>query len=68
MAKFLDSGRLLLISPYLKFNDKFKDLLQDLVQSWKTYVYVVYGNAELRSEDTEWLDAKFVRTSCRELR
>ena len=82
MAKFLDSsgvtyqleqiikdsrgGRLLLISPYLKFNDKIKDLLEDQVQSWKTNVYVVYGKTELRAEETEWLDANFVRTSYRE--
>ena len=82
MAKFLDSsgityqleqiikdsrgGRLLLISPYLKFNDKIKDLLEDQVQSWKTNVCVVYGKTELRAEETEWLDANFVRTSYRE--
>ena len=82
MARFLDSsgityqleqiikdsrgGRLLLISPYLKFNDKIKDLLEDQVQSWKTNVYVVYGKTELRAEETEWLDANFVRTSYRE--
>ena len=59
-------GRLLLISPYLKFNDKIKDLLEDQVQSWKTNVYVVYGKTELRAEETEWLDANFVRTSYRE--
>ena len=29
-------GRLLLISPYLKFNSKIKDLLEYQAQRWKT--------------------------------
>ena len=59
-------GRLLLISPYLKFNRQIKDLLADQVQIWKTTIYIVYGKTELRSEETKWLADNFVRTNFRE--
>ena len=59
-------GRLLLISPYLKFNSRIKDLLEDQAQRWKTNIYIVYGKTELRSEETKWLADNFVRTSFRE--
>ena len=59
-------GRLLLISPYLKFNPRIKDLLEDQAQRWKTNIYIVYGKTELRSEETKWLADNFVRTSFRE--
>ena len=66
IIKGSQGGRLLLISPYLKFNARIKDLLEDQVQRWKTNIYVVYGKTELRSEETEWLAENFVRTSFRE--
>ena len=59
-------GRLLLISPYLKFNSKIKDLLEYQAQRWKTDIRIVYGKTELRSEETEWLANNDVRTSFRE--
>ena len=66
IIKGSEGGRLLLISPYLKFNSRIKDLLEDQVQRWKTNVYIVYGKTELRSEETKWLADNFVRTSFRE--
>ena len=57
---------MLLISPYLKFNRRIKDLLEDQVQRAKTNVYVVYGKTELRSDETEWLADNFIRTVFRE--
>ena len=59
-------GRLLLISPYLKFNHRIKALLEDQVKIMKTNIYVVYGKTELRSEETEWLANNYVRTSYQE--
>ena len=82
MAKFLDTsgishqlvqiisgsrgGRLLLISPYLKFNKQIKDRLEEQVQTWKTNVVVIYGKTELRAEETQWLAKNGVTTSYRE--
>ena len=66
IIKGSQAGRLLLISPYLKFNSRIKDLLEDQAQRWKTNIYIVYGKTELRSEETKWLADNFVRTSFRE--
>ena len=63
IIKGAESGRLLLISPYLKFNPLIKDLLEDQVDRFKTAIYVVYGKTELRSGETDWLAANDVRTS-----
>lgn len=57
-------GRLLLISPYLKFSSRIKDLLEEQARL-KTDIRIVYGKAELRAEETKWLDDNFVRTSFR---
>ncbi len=61
-----EGGRLLLISPYLKFNSRIKGLLEDQAQRWKTDIRVVYGKTELRSEETKWLADNDIRTSFRE--
>ena len=63
IIKGAESGRLLIISPFLKFNPLIKDLLEDQVSRFKTSVHVVYGKTELRSEETDWLAANDVRTS-----
>ena len=59
-------GRLLLISPYLKFSRQIKELLEEQARTWKTSIYVVYGKTELRSEETQWLAENDVRTLFRE--
>ena len=66
IIKGAEGGRLLLISPYLKFNRRIKDLLEDQVQRAKTNIYVVYGKTELRSDETEWLADNYIRTVFRE--
>ena len=66
IIKGSQGSRLLLISPYLKFNTRIKDLLEDQAQRWKTNIYIVYGKNELRPEETRWLADNFVRTSFRE--
>ncbi len=60
------SGRLLLISPYLKFNSRIKDRLEDQARTWKTDIRIVYGKTELRRDETEWLSENDIRTSFRE--
>ncbi|MFN4266383.1 MAG: phospholipase D family protein [Aquabacterium sp.] len=83
MAKFLNTSgtnyhleelikaardRLILISPFLKLNDRIKELLADK-DRLKIDVRVVYGKSELAPAEAEWLKAlTFVRTSfCRNL-
>lgn len=83
MAKFLNTSgtnyhleelikaardRLILISPFLKLNDRMKELLADK-DRLKIDVRVVYGKSELAPAEAEWLKAlTFVRTSfCRNL-
>jgi phosphatidylserine/phosphatidylglycerophosphate/cardiolipin synthase-like enzyme len=83
MAKFLNTNatsyyleelihgahhRLILISPFLKLNDRVKELLEDK-NRLKTDVRIVYGKNELQPEEINWLRAlSFVRTSfCRHL-
>ncbi|MDO8907546.1 MAG: phospholipase D family protein [Pseudohongiella sp.] len=62
------SDRLILISPYLKLNDRIKELLQDK-NRLKIDVRIVYGKNELQPEEINWLrELTFVRTSfCKNL-
>ena len=83
MAKFLNTSatnyfleelikgardRLVLISPYLKLNDRIKELLEDK-NRLKIDVRIVYGKNELHPEEINWLrELAFVRTSfCKNL-
>lgn len=83
MAKFLNTSatnyyleelikgakeRLILISPFLKLNDRIKELLADK-NRLKIDVRVVYGKSELQPEEIAWLnDLSYVRTSfCKNL-
>jgi len=55
--------RLILISPFLKFNDRIKEFLTDK-DRLKIDVRVVYGKTKLRPEEMKWLSGlEFVRTS-----
>jgi phosphatidylserine/phosphatidylglycerophosphate/cardiolipin synthase-like enzyme len=60
--------RLVLISPFLKLNDRIKELLADK-DRLKIDVRIVYGKSELAPAEIEWLKAlSFVRTSfCKNL-
>lgn len=78
MAKFLNTSgttyyleeliknageRLYLISPYLKLNDKIKELLEDK-DRMKIDVRMVYGKSELQPAEADWLKKlNYVRTS-----
>ncbi len=83
MAKFLNTSatnyfleelikgatdRLILISPFLKLNDRIKELLSDK-NRLKIDVRIVYGKSELQPQEIEWLRGMtFVRTSfCKNL-
>lgn len=83
MAKFLNTSgtnyhleelikaardRLILISPFLKLNDRMKKLLADK-DRLKIDVRIVYGKSELAPAEIEWLKAlTYVRTSfCKNL-
>lgn len=83
MAKFLNTSatnyfleeliktakdRLILISPFLKLNDRIKELLEDK-NRLKIDVRIVYGKVELQPEEINWLkELDFVRTSfCKNL-
>jgi len=48
--------RLILISPYLKLNDRIKDLLEDK-NRLKIDVRVVYGKNELQPQEINWLNS-----------
>ena len=65
IIKGSQGGRLLLISPYLKFNPRIKGLLEEQAR-WKTDIRMVYGKTDLRAEETKWLDDNDVRTSFQE--
>jgi hypothetical protein len=55
--------RLVLISPFLKLNDRIKELLADK-DRLKINARIVYGKSELAPAEIEWLKAlSFVRTS-----
>lgn len=83
MAKFLNTSatnyfleelikeakdRLILISPFLKLNDRIKELLTDK-NRLKIDVRIVYGKSELHPEEINWLNGlTYVRTSyCKNL-
>jgi len=60
--------RLILISPYLKLNDRIKELLADK-NRLKIDVRIVYGKSELQPQEIAWLrELTYVRTSfCKNL-
>jgi len=62
------SERLVLISPYLKLNDRIKELLEDK-NRLKIDVRIVYGKSELQPNEINWLkELTFIRTSfCKNL-
>lgn len=78
MAKFLNTSatnyyleelikqtreRLIIISPFLKFNDRIKELLSDK-DRMKIDIRIVYGKSELAPHEINWLRSlEFVRTS-----
>ncbi|MGB5736436.1 MAG: phospholipase D family protein, partial [Thiohalocapsa sp.] len=78
MAKFLNTSatnyyleelikasteRLIIISPFLKFNDRIRELLEDK-DRMKIDVRIVYGKSELAPQEINWLRSlAFVRTS-----
>lgn len=83
MAKFLNTSatnyfleeliknakkRLFLISPFLKLNDRIKELLIDK-DRLKIDVRIVYGKSELQPEEIRWLnELTYIRTSfCKNL-
>lgn len=83
MAKFLNTSatnyfleelvksardRLILISPFLRLNDKMKELLADK-NRLKIDVRIVYGKSELQPEEINWLkELTYLRTSfCKNL-
>ncbi|MBW3697026.1 DNA repair protein [Vibrio sp. T187] len=62
------SERLILISPFLKLNDRIKELLEDK-DRMKIDIRIVYGKSELQPDEINWLKGlSFVRTSfCKNL-
>jgi phosphatidylserine/phosphatidylglycerophosphate/cardiolipin synthase-like enzyme len=60
--------RLILISPFLKLNDRIKELLEDK-NRLKIDVRIVYGKSELQPNEINWLKSlTYVRTSyCKNL-
>ena len=83
MAKFLNTSatnyfleelikdardRLILISPFLKLNDRMRELLADK-NRLKIDVRIVYGKSELQPEEISWLkELTYIRTSfCKNL-
>ena len=62
------SDRLILISPFLKLNDRIKELLEDK-DRLKIDVRIVYGKSELQPTEISWLnELTFIRTSfCKNL-
>lgn len=83
MAKFLNTSattyyleelikntqdKLILISPYLKLNDRIKELLEDK-NRLKIDIRIIYGKNELQHQEISWLnELTFIRTSfCKNL-
>ncbi|MEZ8733839.1 phospholipase D family protein [Vibrio sp. 10N.239.312.D08] len=62
------SERLILISPFLKLNDRIRELLEDK-DRLKIDIRIVYGKSELQPDEISWLNGlSFVRTSfCKNL-
>lgn len=60
--------RLILISPFLRLNERIKELLEDK-DRLKIDVRIVYGKSELQPEEVNWLKGlSYVRTSfCKNL-
>lgn len=60
--------RLILISPFLKLNDRIRELLEDK-NRLKIDIRIVYGKSELHPDEINWLkNLDFVRTSfCKNL-
>lgn len=57
------SERLILISPFLKLNDRIRELLEDK-DRLKIDIRIVYGKSELQPDEINWLKSlSFVRTS-----
>jgi phosphatidylserine/phosphatidylglycerophosphate/cardiolipin synthase-like enzyme len=55
--------RLIIISPFLKFNDRMKELLEDK-NRMKIDIRVVFGKSELQPAEIKWLRSlEYVRTS-----
>src|SRR5882672_2137249 len=52
----LAHDRLILISPFLKLNDRIKELLEDK-NRLKIDIRIVYGQNELSPEEMNWLRA-----------
>ena len=72
MAKFLNSSGisyhlenliknskqyLFLISPFLKFNKRIKDLLDDK-NNFRIDIKIIYGKVDLQTEESNWLKSK----------
>ncbi|WP_436659724.1 phospholipase D family protein [Acinetobacter sp. P1(2025)] len=83
MAKFLNTSatnyyleeliknakeRVILISPFLKLNDRIKELLEDK-NRLKIDIRIIYGKSELQPEEITWLKSQdYIRTSfCKNL-
>ena len=78
MAKFLNTSavnyyleeliknaqeRLVLISPYLKVNDRIRELIEDK-NRLKIDIRIIYGKSELQPDEVAWLKSlEFVRIS-----
>ena len=62
------SDRLILISPFLKLNDRIRELLEDK-NRLKIDIRIIYGKSDLQPEEINWLkNLDFVRTSfCKNL-
>lgn len=60
--------KVILISPFLKLNDRIKELLEDK-NRLKIDIRIVYGKSELQPSEINWLkELSFVRTSfCKNL-
>lgn len=55
------SERLILISPFLRFNDRMRELLEDK-NRLKIDIRIIYGKNELQLEEISWLKTlDFVR-------
>lgn len=70
LEELIKSARanLILISPYLKLNDRIKELLVDK-NLLRIDIRIIYGKNELQPEENNWLkELKYVRTSfCKNL-
>lgn len=60
--------RVFIVSPYLKLNDKVKELLEDK-NRLKIDIRIIYGKTELNPKETDWLsNLEYVRLSfCKNL-